>query len=101
MSPNRTMFHQAQFTILLHWLGFAGIIGLYFFVIRPIRVGFITVLVEYAEPAIITAKGVELKQAATTVILTFSSQDAPPLKNSPMGLVSIPFSYSPHLAYGP
>ena len=94
------MFQKAHFTVLLNWLGFTGIIGLYFFVIRPIRVSFITVLVEYAEPAIITAKGVELKQAATTVILTFSSQDAPPLKNSPMGLVSIPFSYSPHLVYG-
>ena len=101
MSPNGTIIQKANFKVLTHWLGFAGIIGLYFFVIRPIRVGFISMLVEYAEPAIITAKGVELKQAATTVILTFSSQDAPPLKNSPMGLVSIPFSYSPHLAYGP
>ena len=80
MSPNRTMFQKAQFTILLHWLGFAGIIGLYFFVIRPIRVGFISMLVEYAEPAIIAVKGVELKQAATSVILSLSSQDAHTLK---------------------
>ena len=95
------MFHRTHFAILAHWLGFAGIIGLYFFVIRPIRVGFISMLIEYVEPAIIAAKGVELKQAATTVILSFSSQDAQPLRNSPMGLVSIPFSYSPHLAFGP
>ena len=52
------MFHRTHFTILAHWLGFAEIIGLYFFVIRPIRVGFITVLVEYVEPAIIAVKGV-------------------------------------------
>ena len=95
------MFQKAHFTILLHWLGFAGIIGLYFFIIRPIRVGFISILIEYVEPAIIAAKGVELKQAATTVIFSFSSQDAPPSKNSPMDLVSIPFSYSPHSVYGP
>ncbi len=24
------MFHQAHFNVLAHWLGFAGIIGLYF-----------------------------------------------------------------------
>ena len=80
------MFHRTHFAILLHWLGFAGIIGLYFFVIRPIRVGFITVLVEYVEPTIIAAKGVELKQAATTVILSFSSQDAHTLKEFTYGL---------------
>ena len=80
------MFQKAHFTVLLHWLGFTGIIGLYFFVIRPIRVGFITVLVEYAEPAIITAKGVELKQAATSVILSLSSQDAHTLKEFTYGL---------------
>lgn len=86
MSPNRTMFQKANFKVLAHWLGFAGIIGLYFFVIRPIRVGFITMLIEYVEPAIITAKGVELKQAATTVILSFSSQDAHTLKEFTYGL---------------
>ena len=80
------MIQKANFKVLAHWLGFAGIIGLYFFIIRPIRVGFITVLVEYAEPAIITAKGVELKQAATTVILSFSSQDAHTLKEFTYGL---------------
>ena len=80
------MFHRTHFAILAHWLGFAGIIGLYFFVIRPIRVGFISMLVEYAEPAIITAKGVELKQAATSVNLSFSSQDAHTLKEFTYGL---------------
>ena len=80
------MIQKANFKVLAHWLGFAGLIGLYFFVIRPIRVGFITVLVEYAEPAIITAKGVELKQAATSVIFSLSSQDAHTLKEFTYGL---------------
>ena len=80
------MFDRTHFAILAHWLGFAGIIGLYFFVIRPIRVGFISMLIEYAEPAIITAKGVELKQAATAVILSLSSQDANTLTEFTYGL---------------
>lgn len=37
-------------------------------------------LIEYVEPAIIAAKGVELKHAATTVILSLCSQDAHTLK---------------------
>ena len=80
------MFHQAHFNVLAHWLGFAGIIGLYFFVIRPVRLGFISMLVEYVEPAIIAAKGVKLKQAATSVILSLSNQDAHPLKEFTYGL---------------
>ena len=43
-------------------------------------------LIEYAEPAIITAKGVELKQAATAVILSLSSQDANTLTEFTYGL---------------
>ena len=86
MSPNGTMIQKANFKVLAHWLGFAGIIGLYFFVIRPIRVGFTSMLIEYVEPAIITEKGVELKQAATSVILSLSSQDAHTLKEFTYGL---------------
>ena len=80
------MFHRTHFAILAHWLGFAGIIGLYFFIIRPIRVGFITMLIEYVEPAIITAKGVELINFGTALILSIGDQDAHTLKEFIYGL---------------
>ena len=80
------MFHRTHFAILAHWLGFAGLIGLYFFVIRPIRVGFITMLIEYVEPAIIAAKGVELINSGTALILSIGDQDAHTLKEFTYGL---------------
>jgi hypothetical protein len=49
-------------------------------------VGYISILIEYVEPAIIAAKGVELKHAATIVILSLSSQDAHTLKEFTYGL---------------
>ena len=80
------MFHRTHVAILAHWLGLAGLIGLYFFVIRPIRVGFISILIEYVEPAIITAKGVELINSGTALILSIGDQDAHTLKEFTYGL---------------
>ena len=99
MSPKLIRTNQRRIPKIIYWLGFAGIVILYFFV-RPIRVGFISLLVDYIEPALSTVKGVGIINSATTLILSIGNQEAHSQKNLAMDSVLIPFSYSPHLDYG-
>ena len=86
MSPNRTLFKQANLKVLIHWVGFAGIVVLYFYVLRPIRVGFISVLLDYIEPVVSTASGVGIRNSSTTLVLSIGNQDAQNLKEITYGL---------------
>ena len=80
------MFQKAHYTILLYWLGFAGIIGLYFIVVRPVRVGFISALLDYMEPVLSTLKDVGFRNSATSLILSIGNQEAHSLKEFTYGL---------------
>ena len=55
----------SSFCYQTFWLCFASIIILYFFVVRPIRVGFISMLLDYMEPALSVLKGVGIRNSAT------------------------------------
>ena len=68
------VFDGAAFVTKL--FGFASIIILYFFVVRPIRVGFISMLLDYMEPALSVLKGVVFSNSETTLILTNGNQEA-------------------------
>lgn len=70
----------------VQWLGFAVIIGLYFFVIRPIRVGFISALMDYIEPVMPTLQEVGIRNSATTLILSIGNQEVHSLKEFTYGL---------------
>lgn len=70
----------------VHWLGFSAIIGLYFFVVRPIRVGFISVLMDFMDPILSTIKEVGIRNSATTLVLSIGNQEAHSLKEFTYGL---------------
>ena len=55
------------------WLGFVVIIGLYFFVVRPIRVGFIYYLLEYFGQQITNIKEVTIIAKGTNLTLSISN----------------------------
>ena len=86
MSPKTDISEQRSIAKIVHWLGFVGIIVLYFFVVRPIRVGFISVLLDYIEPAMSTVKEVGIRNSATTLILSIGTQEAHNLKEFTYGL---------------
>ena len=86
MSPKSSTTIQRSTPKFVQWLGFAVIIGLYFFVIRPIRVGFIAVLLDYMEPVLLTLKEVGIRNSATTLILSLGTQEAHILKEFTYGL---------------
>ena len=87
------MPNQLSILKIVHWLGFAVIIGLYFFVVRPIRVGFISTLMDYIEPVLLTQKEVGLRNSATTFILSIGTQEVHSLKEFTYGLSFNSFSY--------
>ncbi len=58
---------------IIHWLGFVVIIGLYFFVLRPIRVGFIYHLLECFGQQIINIKEVNIIDTGTYLTLSISN----------------------------
>jgi len=55
---------------LRKWMGFCLIIAGYFFVIRPLRVGFLSVLIPMIEPLMETSSLIELRHSSTTLIAT-------------------------------
>ena len=85
MSPKLTIPEQRSTPKFVQWLGFAVIIGLYFFVIRPIRVGFISALMDYIEPVLPTLQEVGIRNSATTLILSIGTQEAHSLKEFTYG----------------
>ena len=55
---------------LRKWIGFCLIIVGYFFVIRPLRVGFLSVLIPMIEPLFESSSLIELRHSSTTIIAT-------------------------------
>jgi hypothetical protein len=55
---------------LRKWIGFCLIIAGYFFVIRPLRVGFLSVLIPMIEPLLESSSLIELRNSSTTLIAT-------------------------------
>lgn len=55
---------------LRKWIGFCFIIAGYFFVIRPLRVGFLSVLIPMIEPLLESSSVIELRHSSTTLIAT-------------------------------
>ncbi len=86
MSPKSSIPEQRSIPKIALWLGFAVIIGLYFFVVRPIRVGFISVLMDYIEPGLPTLEEVGIRNSATTLMLSIGNQEAHSLKEFTYGL---------------
>jgi multisubunit Na+/H+ antiporter MnhG subunit len=86
MSPKLTIPEQRSTPKFVHWLGFGVIIGLYFFLVRPIRVGFVSVLLDYMEPVLLTLKEVGIRNSATTLILSIGTQEVHSLKEFTYGL---------------
>ena len=86
MSPKFSIPEQQSTPKLVHWLGFAVIIGLYFFLVRPIRVGFISALMDYIEPVLPTLQELGIRNSATTLILSIGNQEAHSLKEYTYGL---------------
>lgn len=86
MSPKPSIPLNRGTPKIIHWLGFGAIIGLYFFVVRPIRVGFISALMDYIEPVLPTLKEVGIRNSATTLILSLGTQEVHSLKEFTYGL---------------
>ena len=86
MSPKTDISELRSIAKIVHWLGFVGIIVMYFFVVRPFRVGFISVLLDYIEPVMSMANGVGIRNSATTLILSIGTQEAHNLKEFTYGL---------------
>ena len=55
---------------LRKWIGFCLIIAGYFFFIRPLRVGFLSVLIPMIEPLLESSSLIELRHSSTTIIAT-------------------------------
>lgn len=86
MSPKLTIPEQRSTLKFVHWLGFGVIIGLYFFLVRPIRVGFISALMDYIEPVLPTLQELGIRNSATTLILSIGTQETHSLKEYTYGL---------------
>ena len=86
MSPKSSIPEQRSIPKIALWLGFAVIIGLYFFVVRPIRVGFISALLDYTEPVLPILQDVGIRNSATTLILSIGNQEVHSLKEFTYGL---------------
>jgi hypothetical protein len=67
MSPKLTITEQRIMPKIVHWLGFASIIGLYFFVVRPIRVGFISLLIDFLNQQFIDQSGTKFEYFKTGI----------------------------------
>ena len=86
MSPKLTIPEQRSTLKFVHWLGFGVIIGLYFFLVRPIRVGFISALMDYIEPVLPTLQELGIRNSSTTLKLSIGNQEAHSLKEYTYGL---------------
>ena len=93
MSPKFSIPKHRSTPKIVTWLGFAVIIGLYFFIVRPIRVGFISALLDYIEPVLPTLQDVGIRNSATTLILSIGTQEVHSLKEFTYGLSFNSFSY--------
>lgn len=69
---------------LRKWIGFCLIIAGYFFVIRPLRVGFLSVLIPMIEPLLESSSLIELRHSSTTIIATM--YESLPMENPNGGL---------------
>ena len=70
MSQKNTPIESFYKNSLNKWVGAGLIISCYFFLVRPLRVMFITVLVPMIQSKLIEIPLVELANSSTTVILT-------------------------------
>ena len=70
MSQKNTPFVSFFLNSLNKWTGAGLIIACYFFLIRPLRVMFVTALVPMIQSKLIEVPLVELAKSSTTVILT-------------------------------
>ena len=86
MSPKLIMTTKEYTPKIAFWLGFMVIIGLYFFLVRPIRVGIISALLDYIEPVLPTLQDVGIRNSATTLILSIGTQEVHSLKEFTYGL---------------
>ena len=79
---------------LRKWIGFCLIIAGYFFFIRPLRVGFVSVLIPMIEPLMETSSLIELRHSSTTIIANI--YESRPMENPNGGLVdSLEYTYAP------
>jgi len=79
---------------LRKWIGFCLIIAGYFFLIRPLRVGFLKVLIPMIEPLVESSSLIELRHSSTTIIATM--YESLPIEN-PNGepVDSLEYTYAP------
>mgnify|MGYP000073670372 CR=1 FL=1 len=79
---------------LRKWIGFCLIIAGYFFLIRPLRVGFLSVLIPMIDPLVESSSLIELRHSSTTIIATM--YESLPLENPNGGLVDRhEYTYAP------
>lgn len=79
---------------LRKWIGFCLIIAGYFFLIRPLRVGFLSVLISMIEPLVESSSLIELRHSSTTIIATM--YESLPMENPNGGLVDRQeYTYAP------
>ena len=79
---------------LRKWIGFCLIIAGYFFLIRPLRVGFLSVLIPMIEPLVESSSLIELRHSSTTLIATmFESLSMENLNGEPAD--SLEYTYAP------
>ncbi|MDC3297119.1 hypothetical protein OAU86_03970 [Balneolaceae bacterium] len=79
---------------LRKWIGFCLIIAGYFFLIRPLRVGFLSVLIPMIEPLVESSALIELRHSSTTIIATM--YESLPMENPNLGPVySLEYTYAP------
>ena len=79
---------------LRKWIGVCLIIAGYFFLIRPLRVGFLSVLIPMIEPLLESSSLIELRHSSTTLIATM--YERLPMENPYRGPVySLEYTYAP------
>ena len=79
---------------LRKWIGFCLIIVCYFFVIRPLRVGFLSILIPMIEPLFESSSLIELRHSSTTLIATM--YENLPMENPNGALVDrYEYTYAP------
>ena len=79
---------------LRKWIGFCLIIAGYFFVIRPLRVGFMSILFPIIEPLLEGSPLIELRHSSTTLIATmYESLPIENLNSEPAD--SLEYTYAP------
>ena len=95
MTKQTPSFLSPRYSLYLRkWIGFCLIIAGYFFFIRPLRVGFLSVLIPMIEPLLESSSLIELRHSSTTIIATM--YESLPIEKPSGGPVdSLEYTYAP------